>query len=231
MYSLAAFRQIEEGMENYMLPESIYTIIEVLTVKVGGSATSVPKQAKESLLTLLNKLTNDTYSTISTKILTASPTSETLTDVFKVAANNMFYSKLYARLCHQIVNKNEALRPCILEKCTTYIDSSLEVTSKQRSMTVFVTNLALNGTIPTSECVRLVYKFQTQIEANTDGDEDIVSEWVEHLALILTSNKTIMDTCSLEPRIQSIVELDPKKHKGITLKIIFKYMDVLEHFK
>ena len=231
MYSLAAFRQIEEGMENYMLPESIYTIIEILTVKVGGSATSVPKQAKESLLTLLNKLTNDTYSTISTKILTASPTSETLTDVFKVAANNMFYSKLYARLCHQIVNKNEALRPCILEKCTTYIESSIEVTSKQRSMTVFVTNLALNGTIPMSECVRLVHKFQTQIEANTDGDEDTVSEWVEHLALILTSNKTIMETCALEPRIQSIVELDTKKHKGITLKIIFKYMDVLEHFK
>jgi hypothetical protein len=231
MYSLLSYRQIEEKMENYMLSDCVYQIIESLTLKVGGNTSLVQKNVKESLVGLLNKLTNDTYATISTKILASAPSPETIEDIFKVAVNNMFYSKLYARLCSQLVSKNELLRPIVLDKCQGYIASVKEVGSKTRGTTLFVANLALNGTIPLSEGVRLGSLLQQYVEENMDGDEDIVAEWVEHLALLLMLNKTLTDACGLEERIRLLTEIDTSKHKGISLKTVFKYMDILEHFK
>jgi hypothetical protein len=231
MYSLAAFRQIEERMEPFVLPAKIYEIIESLTIKVGGQAAFVQKQVKESLVGLLNKLTNDTYTAISSKILASSPTVETIDDIFKVACNNTFYSKVYARLCNQIIAKNESVRTHVQEKCTAFIDCAEQVTSKDRGMTTFVANLALNGTLPLSECVRYAHLLQSNVEANTEGNDETVAEYVEHLAILLTLNKSLTDACALEPRIKVTVELDTKKYKGVTLKTVFKYMDILDHFK
>jgi hypothetical protein len=225
------FRQIEERMDHYMLPDEVYQIIEKLTLKVGGTSSSVQKQTKESLVGLLNKLTTDTYATISTKILASTPTTETLDELFKVASNNMFYSKVYARLCNQLVSMNESFRAVVHQKCSAFIGEASEVTLKHRGMTLFVTNLALNGTLPISEYVRLAHSFQDLVESNVQGDEDRVYEWTEHLALLLTVNKSLTDTCALEPRMKGVVELDSKNNKGITLKVVFKFMDILDHFK
>ena len=231
MYTLAAFRQIEERMDHYMLPDYVYDVIQSLTLKVGGNASLVQKQVKESLVGLLNKLTTDTYATISTKILASTPTTETIDDIFKVASNNMFYSKVYARLCNQLVVKTDVLRAVVQDKCVAYIDQGGYTTAKNRGTTVFVANLALNGTLPMAECVRMAHAIQNRIEVNTDGEEDEVTELVEHLGLILMLNKTVTDACALESRMRAIVDLDTKTNKGITLKIVFKYMDILEHFK
>ena len=231
MYTLAAYRQIEEKMEHFMLPDFVYQVIESLTVKVGGNVSLVQKQVKESLVGLLNKLTTDTYSTISTKILTSSPCVETIDDIFKVACNNMFYSKVYARLCSQIVAKNESLRQVVFSKCKDYIDSVETVSAKTRGTTLFVSNLALNGTIPLSEGVRLATTLQTLVESNTEGDEETVNEWVEHIAVVLMLSETLMNACALESRIRAVTELDTSKHSGVSLKVVFKYMDILEHFK
>ena len=231
MYTLASFRQIEEKMDHFMLPDLVYQVIESLTLKVGGNASLVQKQVKESLVGLLNKLTTDTYAAISSKILASTPTVETIDDLFKVASNNMFYSKVYARLCHQVVLKNEALREVVHEKCTVYIGQCGNINAKHRGMTVFVANLALNGTIPLAEGVRLATTLQTMIEANTCGEEEVVSEWVEHLSLVLMLNKSLTEACALEPRMRSILDLDTNSNKGVTLKIVFRYMDILDHFK
>ena len=231
MYTLAAFRQIEERMVTFVLPDYVYEVIESLTLKVGGSASLVQKQVKESFVGLLNKLTTDTYAAISTKILASTPVVETIDDLFKVAVNNVFYSKVYARLCNQLVLKNEALREVVNVKCTTYVAQCANVTAKNRGMTVFLANLALNGTVPMAECVKLATAFQTLVEVNSNGDEDQVSEWVEHLGLILMLHKSVTEACALEKRIKGILDMDTKTNKAITLKVVFKYMDISDHFK
>ena len=234
MYTLAAFRQIEETM-SYTLPDDVFQLLETLTLKVGGNALllSKGKANKETLVGLLNKLTTDTYNAISAKVLSANPTCETMRDVFKVAAGNMFYSKVYARLCHQLLQKNESLRLEVTQLCATYQQKIVEreVTLGDKGTTLFLANLALNGTLPLSEGVAIAHAFQTLVEEDSKCDEDMVAIWVDHVSLLLTQNKAFTDACALDPRIQVLLKLDTKVHKGISLKTVFKYMDVLEHFQ
>jgi len=232
MYTLSAFRQIEETM-GYTLPDDVFQLLETLTLKVGGNASllSKGKANKETLVGMLNKLTTDTYNAISAKVLSANP--DTMRDVFKVAAGNMFYSKVYARLCHQLLQKNESLREEVVQLSATYKQKIVErtVTLGDKGTTLFLANLALNGTLPLSEGVAMAHAFQTLVEEDSQGNEDVVAVWVEHVALLMTQNKAFTVACDMEPRIQLVLKLDTKVHKGVSLKTVFKYMDVLEHFQ
>lgn len=234
MYTLAAFRQIEDTM-SYTLPDDVFQLLETLTLKVGGNVSllSKGKANKETLVGLLNKLTTDTYNAISAKVLSANPTTDTMRDVFKVAAGNMFYSKVYARLCHQLLQKNESLKEEVVQLCAAYKQKIMErtVTLGDKGTTLFLANLALNGTLPLSEGIAMAHAFQTLVEEDSHGDEDVVAVWVDHVALLLTQNKAFTEACALMPRIQLILKLDTKVHKGVSLKTVFKYMDVLEHFQ
>jgi hypothetical protein len=234
MYTLAAFRQIEETM-SYTLPDDVFQLLETLTLKVGGNASllSKGKATKETLVGLLNKLTTDTYNAISAKVLSANPTPDTMRDVFKVAAGNMFYSKVYARLCHQLLQKNESLKDEVMQLYATYKQKIMDrkATLGDKGTTLFLANLALNGTLDVSEGVAMAHAFQTLVEEDSKGDEEVVAVWVEHVALLMTQTKAFTDACALEPRIQLVLKLDTKVHKGVSLKTVFKYMDVLEHFQ
>lgn len=236
MYTLKTIRTIEEAMGDYVLPEHVFSILETLTQKVGGNTAlmSRGKMTKESLNGLLNKLTTDTYLQISTKVMNSNPTQATIDTLFKVAGGNMFYSKVYARLCNQIVELKEALRPCVLEKCAAHLlglEGGDQEAMRERGLTLFTTNLALNGCIPMDTCVEMARTLQTKVEENLDGDEETVSAYVDHLTVVLTQNKVLTDSCKLEARVRSVSEVDTKKHKGVSLKVVFKCMDILDHFK
>ena len=148
MYTLKAFRTIEETMGEFALPEEVFALLEMLTQKVGGNTALMTrgKMTKESMNGLLNKLTNDTYLQISTKVLNSNPTQATIDTLFKVACGNMFYSKVYARLCNQIVEVKEALRPCVADKCSEHVQklqAGVQEALKDRGLTLFATNLSL----------------------------------------------------------------------------------------
>jgi hypothetical protein len=231
MFSLKSIRDIEEKMGEYSLSEEVFAVIAMLTSKVGGNTLllSKGKVNKESLNGLLNKLTNDTYNQIAAKVLSSVPTSDTIDTIIKVANGNMFYSKVYARLCHQIIEKNDGLRVHLLEKCTSHVDGIANI--GERGLTLFVTNLALNGCVPMELCVDMANRIQTKIEEHKDDDEEVVSTYIDHLTLILTQTKALTETCALEARVRTVSETDTKKHKGISLKNVFKCMDILDHFK
>ena len=226
MYTLERIKSIET---NYTLPDHVLEVLDALLLKIGGNPLAVSTN-KESLKGLLNKLTNDTYNAISAKILKSKPSLETVEDIFKTAHANMFYSKLYARLCLQMA-PNAEMQQRILEKCEAYVKDVANVSAEDRGASLFVCNLGLNGTIPLQLCTTMAKGLQDAVEANVDGDEEKTFVYVDHLALILTQNKSFTDQCELGPSMKKVVDIDTKRHKGVTLKIIFKYMDILDHFK
>ena len=226
MYTLERIKSIET---NYTLPDHVLEVLDALLMKIGGNPLAVSSN-KESLKGLLNKLTADTYNAISAKILKSKPSLETVDDIFKTAHANMFYSKLYARLCLQMAPHAE-IQQRIVEKSEAYVKDVANVTAEDRGATLFVCNLGLNGTIPMQLCTAMAKALQNAVEGNLDGDEEKTFVYVDHLALVLTQNKAFTDECALGPSIQKMLDLDTKRHKGISLKIIFKYMDIIDHFK
>jgi hypothetical protein len=231
IYSLAAIRKIEAAMPSRTVPEEVYLLIQSLTEKVGGNMPTKSVSMKENVTGLLNKLTTDTYAVITTKVCGLPLTESLVEDVFIFAYRNTFYSKLYARLVKDMVSVQTSLLPFIEAKYTAYLGEVKALTPEDKGKTLLLVLLALNGTVNVDLGIRIVTALQAFVEANLHNDESCTFPWVEHLTVALTQNKSFTASCNVEERIRAITEMDVKKTKGVSLKVVFKYMDILDHFK
>lgn len=245
-YTLSAFEEIEAAGFDYAIPPEIVKAIQRIAGIVGAvsySPTPVfPKPDKKGgklgeVVGLLNKLTAESYDKVAGKVvdvmghLDPAETDKFCETVFTIASGNRFYSKIYANLCKELC-KYEGFKTLLDARCAKYATDLPTTTAEGRALTLFVTNLAINGSIALEIAVSGAQQLQDLIEANLGdaGKKEQIEEWSEHLALMLTQQRGFTAACGLQARMAALSKTPPKTHAGLSLKTVFRYMDMVEHF-
>ena len=248
MYTLAQYKEIEAAGFDYRIPDNILEAIRAIASIVGAVSYSpapvfpkpAPKHSAGALgevVGLLNKLTTDTYDKISTLVvelidhLDPAETDKLCEAVFRIASGNRFYSKIYANLC-KLLCKFPAFKEILDRTCALRAGELAELTSDGRALTLFLTNLALNNTIQAAVVVGVAQQLQQLVEDHVDdaAKKPQIEEWSEHLALMLTQQRAFTASCGLQDRMLRTSQLIPKAHPGLSIKTVFRYLDILEHF-
>lgn len=248
-YTLARFKEIETAGFDYTIPDEIVEAIRAIASIVGAATYShspvFPKPVSKltgekrlgEVVGLLNKLTADSYDKISGKVvevighLDPSDTDKLCEAVFRIASGNRFYSKIYANLCKELC-QYPAFKQILDAKCEGCAAGLATLTPDGRALTLFLTNLAVNGTISQGVAVEAAQQLQQLVEEGVESADKKpqVEEWTEHLALMLTVQKQFKTACGLDDRLSLISKMLPKAHPGLSVKTVFRYLDMIEHF-
>jgi len=172
--------------------------------------------------------------------------------IFELASNNMFYSGLYALFTHRILCEFDSMKPVFRGKFddTAKIISDIQWCSpdddydqfcknnkqndKRRALCSFYANLLTHDIICATDVVNTITLFQTELATGlTDkscrGRNEEIAEAI--FILVDGTKATISETPSwsgIIGEIKQIAELTTKGYPGITSKIIFRFMDIVD---
>ena len=245
-YTLAQFKEIETNGFDLTLSPAVVEAIRALASIVGAVTYSptpvfpkpVGKQGQfGEVVGLLNKLTADSYDKISANVIAVidhfdpAETEKLCEAIFGIASGNRFYSKLYANLCKELC-RYPVFKDIMTKRCDACVQELGALTPEGRALTLFLGNLAVNGAIPQEVAVHAAQEIQRRVEENVDSADKKaqVEEGTEHLFLLLTLNKPFKAACGLDERLARMSKLPPKAHAGLSVKTVFRYLDMLEHF-
>jgi hypothetical protein len=210
----------------------------------------------------LNKLTDKNYSEYKTKIIELIPQNnlEEIKQIgiiiFEIASTNRFYSKMYADLYCELIEKFEEMKSTFLEcfekfidlfNNIEYVDASVDYdmfcknnkdNEKRKALSTFFLNLMTNGMLTKSQIINILVILLNQINTyiSQDNKKNEVDEITENVAILYT--KEIMESEELKEftiknvAVSDFIELiansKTKSYKSLTNKAIFKFMDMNE---
>jgi hypothetical protein len=209
----------------------------------------------------LNKMTDKNYIDIRNKIFDvineiASNDDDMIrvsTIVFEIASNNRFFSKMYAELYADLLNKYEAMKGVFenslnqftqLFDVIEYVDPVVDYdkfckinkdNERRKALSAFFMNLMDNDIISKDRIVEitrnLLYQMYTFI--STDNKKNEVDELTENIALLYrvelyaTSTHEPIDGMNIAQIIDKIARSKTKDYKSLTNKALFKFMDLV----
>lgn len=209
----------------------------------------------------LNKMTDKNYIDIRNKIFDvideiASNDDDMIrvsTIVFEIASNNRFFSKMYAELYADLLNKYEAMKGVFenslnqftqLFDVIEYVDPVVDYdkfckinkdNERRKALSAFFMNLMDNDIISKDRIVEitrnLLYQMYTFI--STDNKKNEVDELTENIALLYrvelyaTSTHELIDGMNIAQIIDKIARSKTKDYKSLTNKALFKFMDLV----
>ena len=210
----------------------------------------------------LNKLTDKNYSEFKTKIIELIPENnlEEIKQIgniiFEIASTNRFYSKMYADLYCELIEKFEEMKITFMEcfenfidlfNNIQYVDASVDYdmfcknnkdNEKRKALSSFFLNLMTNGILTKSQIINILVILLNQINTyiSQDNKKNEVDEITENVAILYT--KEIMESSELKvftiknTEVSDFIELiansKAKSYKSLTNKAIFKFMDMNE---
>jgi len=172
--------------------------------------------------------------------------------LFEIASNNRFYSKLYADLYSDLINKYDEMNVifenslgsfmCLFDKIE-YVDPVVDYDAfcrnnkdneRRRSLSAFFVNLMYNKIISKDKLVSLLVILLTQVYTfiKLENKKNEVDELTENIALLF--KKEFIDTdiqiegMSLIQSMEHLAKSKSKTYASLSNKSIFKYMDILE---
>ena len=172
--------------------------------------------------------------------------------LFEIASNNRFYSKLYADLYSDLINKYDEMNVifenslgsfmCLFDKIE-YVDPVVDYDAfcknnkdneRRRSLSAFFVNLMYNKIISKDKLVSLLVILLTQVYTfiRIENKKNEVDELTENIALLF--KKEFIDTdiqiegMSLIQSMEHLAKSKSKTYASLSNKSIFKYMDILE---
>ena len=177
--------------------------------------------------------------------------------IFNTASSNHFFSEVYARLFHQLLEKyNDVFETMFrtnfdqfmgLFKTIEHADAKKDYTrfcevnktnDKRRAMSMFIINLMKVGVIAPMQILDIVQQLQSLIQEHMRQTEhsNEVEELTENLFIILKSahqhlseaHEDEWDAVVLEVEFNSRLKPKNAKYPSITNKTIFKHMDILD---
>tara|TARA_X000001036_G_scaffold380811_1_gene372450 strand:- start:526 stop:1446 length:921 start_codon:yes stop_codon:yes gene_type:complete len=172
--------------------------------------------------------------------------------IFDIASTNKFYSELYAELYYHLLTSYKILENIFrnsfnqyiklfdnIETCSPTQDYDLfcrinKTNEKRRAMSLFIVNLMKKNIITSEQVIDIVIHLQNVIESdlNNENEKVKIEELCENIFLIYTNGhnqiKIVPLFDDLFKRIANITTLDIKEHKGLSNKVKFKYMDIVE---
>jgi hypothetical protein len=175
-------------------------------------------------------------------------------NIFEIASNNRFYSKLYADLYTDLIHKYEIMK-ILFENCLNtymemfhnieYVDANEDydkfckinkVNENRKSISTFFVNLMLNSIVSKEIINNLIVSLFKQIYTliYVDNKKNEVDELVENVAIlyrkevILEFNTEIVDGETLMDLITKLSHSKSKNFPSLSNKSIFKFIDLIE---
>ena len=174
--------------------------------------------------------------------------------LFEFASTNRYFSKLYADLYTELVNKYECMKETIdnsfrsfleLFANIEYVDPDVnydefcrinKINEKRKSLSTFFMNLSANNLLSRDKMVELTYiMIQRVIEYIPMADKKAhVDEYTENIAILFNKDiyanisDKLIDGKTIIETIQMLATSKAKTYPGLSSKCIFKYMDLID---
>jgi len=210
----------------------------------------------------LNKLTDKNYNENKMRIIELIPANnlEEIAQIgniiFEIASTNRFYSKMYADLYCELIEKFETMKTTFddcfrnfieLFNNIEYVDPNVDYdkfckinkdNEKRRSLSTFFLNLMTNGILTKGQIINILIVLLNQINnyISQENKKNEVDEITENIAILYTTE--IMESSELKEFtvkgmtvsdfIDVIANSKAKSYKSLTNKTIFKFMDMNE---
>jgi hypothetical protein len=214
----------------------------------------------------LNKITDRTFADMKTNIIglldkLIEENSISQTDVmrissylFEFASTNRYFSKLYADLYTELVNKYECMKQTLDDSFHSflelfinieYVDPDVnydefcrinKVNEKRKALSAFFINLSANNLLSHDKLVDLTHKMILRVvEYMPMSDKKAhVDEYTENIAILFNKGEyakvtdKFIDGKTIMETIQMLATSKTKTYPGLSSKCIFKYMDLID---
>jgi len=214
----------------------------------------------------LNKLTDKNYIDIRNKIIEA---IETMTNegiandemlklgtiIFEIASTNRFYSKIYADLYSDLINKYSMMKEIFEENFNNfmdlfevieYVEPSVDYNKfckinkdneKRKSLAAFFVNLMNNNIISKEKIVSIVRIMMSKIYnfINENDKKNEVDELTENIIILYKKELfdgsityELIDGMTINQLVEKFAHSKSKNYLSMTNKSIFKFMDLID---
>ena len=243
MYTISDIKQIKKTSKHVLTKETLDIIAKIS--KLIGAETQIPMFKVEKVLTvtqqitiLLNKMTEDNYKEIETKLIKFIETNpseiETIsTIIFDIISNNAFYGSIYASLYISLVKQWSIFKDLFQLRLTLHMDNLKnikivpssdydefckcnELNERYRTFSQFIVHLTLQGIVDNTT-------FQSFLNYLIDllhKDKSSMDEIVEHLYVCIIKSKPIHS--------KILISRDRLHMKDVSNKVKFRLMDILD---
>lgn len=214
----------------------------------------------------LNKLTDKNYIDIRNKIIDTieSMVNDGITNdemlklgtiIFEIASTNRFYSKIYADLYSDLINKYNMMKEIFEENFNNfmdlfdvieYVEPSVDYNKfckinkdneKRKALAAFFINLMNNNIISKEKIItiirNLMYNIFTFVNENNKKNE--VDELTENIVILYKKELfaggikyELIDGNTIEQLIEKFAHSKSKNYLSMTNKSIFKFMDLID---
>jgi hypothetical protein len=172
--------------------------------------------------------------------------------IFNIASSNAFYSELYALLFKTLIHKYNFMKVIFTDNLNQYLElfnhieyhdpeidyekfcDNNEINDKRKATSLFYVNLMKVGVLDDNKIIEIILSFQTKLNTYIDKEESInESEEISENIYILIKNSfdclQIHDSWNkIHEQVEYITQLTNKSKSGISNKIIFKHMDLID---
>jgi hypothetical protein len=174
--------------------------------------------------------------------------------LFEFASTNRYFSKLYADLYTELVNKYECMKQTLDESFHSflelfinieYVDPDVnydefcrinKVNEKRKALSAFFINLSANNLLSHDKLVDLTHKMILRVvEYIPMSDKKAhVDEYTENIAILFNKGEyakvtdKFIDGKTITEIIKMLATSKPKTYPGLSSKCIFKYMDLVD---
>jgi hypothetical protein len=248
MYTLSDIKQIQKTTK-HVLPSETLNIIAKIS-KLIGVETQIPMFKIEKVLTisqqitiLLNKMTEDNYKEIESKLIKLIDTNPTeiensTTIIFDIISNNAFYGSIYASLYISLVKQWSIFKDLFQVRLTQHMEQLKniqlvpsseydefckcnEINERYRTFSQFIVHLTLQGIVDnTTFHTFLNYLIDLLHAINKSKDKSTMDEIVEHLYLCIIKSKPIHS--------KLFISRDRLHIRDVSNKVKFRLMDILD---
>lgn len=247
MYTLSDIKQIKKTAK-HVLPQETLDIISKIS-KMIGVETQIPMFKIEKVLTisqqitiLLNKMTEDNYKEIETKLIKFIETNPSeiesiSTIIFDIISNNAFYGSIYASLYVSLVKQWSIFKELFqlrLKLHMVHLKNIKIVTSSEydefckcnelneryRTFSQFIVHLALLGIVDNDEFHTFLNYLIDLLHTMNSTDKSTMDEIVEHLYICVIKSKPMHSKLT--------ISRDRLHMNNVSNKVKFRLMDILD---
>jgi len=218
------------------------------------------------LRSYLNKMSEKNYVDIKNKIIeTIENMMKEIIDndemvklgtiIFEIASTNRFYSKMYADLYSDLINKFHIMEEIFQENFNNFMDlfDTIEYVEpnvdynkfckinkdneKRKALASFFVNLMNNNIISKNKIITIIRNLMDKIYCyiNQDNKKNEVDELTENIAILYkkelfneVNECELIDNMSIPSIIEKLAHSKCKNYLSLSNKSIFKFMDLID---
>lgn len=175
-------------------------------------------------------------------------------NIFEIASNNRFYSKLYADLYSELIQKYDVMKLLFENSLNAYMDlfATIEyvdasedydkyckinkINESRKAISNFFVNLMMNSIISKEVINNLIVSLFKQIHIfiYEDNKKNEVDELVENVSILYRKevvekfNSEVVDGLTVLDLIDKLAKSKSKNFNSLSNKSIFKFIDLVE---